>query len=85
MSNGIGQSHKLGKQNRKQNGSTNNPSNKPSSSSNIHDNFNKNIDITSKESLNAEAQYSTNYYIQDKPADLIQSEPVSIPHKKHDQ
>ena len=41
MANGIGQSQKLGKQNRKQPGITNDPSNSTSSTSHIHAKFNE--------------------------------------------
>ena len=48
MANGIGRSHKPGKQNRQQPDSTTDSSNVPSTTSNHNETINENNDITSK-------------------------------------
>ena len=83
MANRISQEHKLGKQNRKRNDITNYLSEAHSSTSNSHEKFNHNIDITSKEWVTIKTHYSTNSDVQDKPTDIIKTEPVSIPHNKN--
>ena len=79
MANGIGQAHKLGKQNRKRPCVTKNPSNLTSSPSHIHDNNNLNIDVRCKYSLFARKYSNTKYYLQDATDDIIQNQSVYIP------
>ena len=77
MAKGIGQAHKLGRQNRQQPGSTNDSSNRPSVILNSHDIFNENIDIKSKEYLTSVTLNSKKYFLHDEPSNIIQIEPVS--------
>ena len=66
--------------NRQQPGIINYLSNTNSSTSDSNDNINKNIDAVSKEVLSTERYSSTNSSVQDATDDLIQIQPVSIPH-----
>ena len=45
--------------------------------------MNENTDIRSNESLNVDIYYIKNSAVHNKPADIIQTEPVSIPHTKN--
>ena len=59
------------------------PSSAPSTPSYSKKKLNENTDITSKKQLTAEIHYITNSALEDKPDDIIQTELVFIPYKKH--
>ena len=82
MANEIYRLQKLGKQKSHQPDSTTDYYNAPSTTSICNEMFNENNYIASKESLAAETHFSTTSYVHDKPADNIQTAPVSSPHKK---
>ena len=83
MSNLIGQAHKLGKQNRNRLCIKNDPSSVPSTPLNSYKTFNENNDMTGKIALNEKTNYITTSYLEDKLADIIQTEPVSSSYTKH--
>ena len=50
----------------------------PSNPSNSHEKLNKNTDIKSKKSINADNHYSTTTALENKPAEIIQTDPVDF-------
>ena len=78
----IGRAHKIGKQNIERLDTTTVPYSSPSTPSNNHKKLNKNNDITRKKSLTADTHSSTTFALDDKSADIIQTEPVSVPYTK---
>ena len=83
MANLIGRSHKLGKTIGSNLVSLTILKMPTSSTSNNHDKFNENIDIESKESIYSETSSSTNSSIKDATDDLIETQPMSKPHRRN--
>ena len=73
----IDRYQKLGKQDIKRLDNTTDPSSAHSTPSNSYEKLIKNTDITSKKSLTAEIHSSATFFLDDKLADIIKTEPVS--------
>ena len=80
---GIFRYHRIVKQNRKQLEIITDYSSAPSTPLISYEKLNENTDITGNKPLTAEAHSSTTFAPNNKPSEIIQSEPVSTPYTKH--
>ena len=82
MAYGIGQTQKLGKQNRKRLDNTTDPYSAPSTPSYRYDKLNENTDIPSKKSLTSQTHSRKIFSIEDKPSDIIRNNSAANPYSK---